>query len=114
MSIRDWSSDVCSSDLHRAHETREAELHAGVRVRIVEWIRSAEGEMKQRRRLVKTTDGRALLSDLLPRGLSFDIDRKRGVYGKSVSVRVALGGHRSIKKKTLIYLKIFLLLFILS
>ena len=64
-------SDV--SEVHRAHETREAELHASVRVRIVEWIKSAEGALREKRRLVKTTVGRALLSELLPRGLPFEL-----------------------------------------
>ena len=60
-------------EVHRAHETRMAELHASVRVRIVEWLRDDNGGLKERRRLVKTTVGRALLSELLPRGLSFDL-----------------------------------------
>ncbi len=64
-------SDV--REVHRAHETRQAELHASVRVRIVEYAKNATGEMKEKRRLVKTTVGRALLSELLPRGLSFDL-----------------------------------------
>src|SRR5687768_2864926 len=64
-------SDV--KEVHRAHETREAELHASVRVRIVEWIKNAEGALREKRRLVKTTVGRALLSELLPRGLPFEL-----------------------------------------
>ena len=35
--------------------------------------KNATGELKEKRRLVKTTVGRALLSELLPRGLSFDL-----------------------------------------
>ncbi len=34
---------------------------------------SAEGALKEKRRLVKTTVGRALLSELLPRGLPFEL-----------------------------------------
>src|SRR6187431_789442 len=49
-------------EVHRAHETRGAELHASVRVRIVEWTRTEGGALKERRRLVKTTVGRAILS----------------------------------------------------
>ncbi|MBM4220142.1 MAG: DNA-directed RNA polymerase subunit beta' [Gammaproteobacteria bacterium] len=60
-------------EVHRAHETREADLHAGIRVRIVEWAKNADGELRQKRRLVKTTVGRALLSELLPKGLPFDL-----------------------------------------
>ncbi len=64
-------SDV--REVHRAHETRCAELHAGIRVRIVEYVKDAAGELKRQRRLVKTTVGRALLSELLPKGLPFDL-----------------------------------------
>ena len=64
-------SDV--REVHRAHETRSAELHASVHVRIVEFMKDEDGVLVEQRRLVKTTVGRALLSELLPRGLSFDL-----------------------------------------
>jgi DNA-directed RNA polymerase subunit beta' len=64
-------SDV--AEVHRAYEGRQADLHAKVRVRIVEHIANAEGHLEARRRIVPTTVGRALLSDILPPGLSFDL-----------------------------------------
>ncbi len=64
-------SDV--REVHRAHETRGAELHAGIKVRIVEHVKDADGEVVAQRRLVRTTVGRALLSELLPKGLPFDL-----------------------------------------
>ncbi|MGB5131970.1 MAG: DNA-directed RNA polymerase subunit beta' [Steroidobacteraceae bacterium] len=64
-------SDV--REVHRAHETRCAELHASIHVRIVEFLKDEDGALVANRRLVKTTIGRALLSELLPRGLSFDL-----------------------------------------
>jgi DNA-directed RNA polymerase subunit beta' len=64
-------SDV--REVHRAHETRCAELHAWIRVRIVEHVKNADGELVEQRRLVRTTIGRALLSELLPKGLPFDL-----------------------------------------
>ncbi len=60
-------------EVHRAHETRCAEVHASIRVRIVEHVKDANGVLREQRRLVKTTVGRALLSELLPKGLSFDL-----------------------------------------
>jgi DNA-directed RNA polymerase subunit beta' len=60
-------------EVHRAHETRCAELHAWIKVRIVEHVKNAEGELVAQRRLVRTTIGRALLSELLPKGLPFDL-----------------------------------------
>jgi DNA-directed RNA polymerase subunit beta' len=40
---------------------------------VIEYVRGAEGELAPRRRLVDTTVGRALLFEILPRGLSFDL-----------------------------------------
>jgi len=63
-------SDV--GEAHRAYETREVDLQARITVRINETI-IENGEKKARRRVVKTTVGRALLSEVIPEGLSFDI-----------------------------------------
>ena len=63
-------SDV--GEAHRAYETRQVDLQARISVRINETI-IENGEKKPRRRLVKTTVGRALLSEIIPEGLSFDI-----------------------------------------
>src|ERR1019366_9445656 len=62
-----------SQEVHRAYESRSVDLQAKVRVRIKETLLVAGGELKARRRLIATTVGRALLSEILPRGLSFDI-----------------------------------------
>src|SRR5690242_16574169 len=58
-------------EVHRAYESRAAELQARVKVRIVDYVRQ-EGGLQARTRTVDTTVGRALLSEILPRGLSFD------------------------------------------
>jgi DNA-directed RNA polymerase subunit beta' len=60
-------------EVHRAYETRSVELQAKVKVRIREWLHDEDGELKEQRRLVDTTVGRALLFDIVPRGLSFDL-----------------------------------------
>jgi len=72
-------SDV--HEAHRAYESRTIDLQARVRVRIREHVRiaadsadSAGAErFEPRRRLVATTVGRALLSEILPKGMSFDL-----------------------------------------
>src|SRR3546814_11044875 len=89
MLISDWSSDVCSSDLfvgvgQRACSTQHLngdECVGGKRVVGGQGDRS-EGE----RRATKSDRPRPL-------------DRKSVGSGKSVSVRVDLGGRRSIKKR---------------
>jgi DNA-directed RNA polymerase subunit beta' len=63
-------SDV--QEAHRAYESRMVHLQAKVKVRLREYV-SENGVLKARRRLVATTVGRALLSEILPRGLSFDL-----------------------------------------
>ena len=61
-----------SAEVHRAYESRQADLQAKVRVRIVEYVRNAAGDFDKVIRTVQTTVGRALLGETLPRGLSFD------------------------------------------
>jgi DNA-directed RNA polymerase subunit beta' len=63
-------SDV--HEVHRAYEGRAVDLQAKVHVRVTEHVRNEAGELQARRRVVATTVGRALLSEILPRGLSFD------------------------------------------
>src|SRR5450432_660334 len=63
-------SDV--AEVHRAYESRNIDLQAKVKVRLSEYIRDAKGHLVQNIRVVDTTAGRALLSEILPRGLSFD------------------------------------------
>ncbi|HSZ07047.1 MAG TPA: DNA-directed RNA polymerase subunit beta' [Steroidobacteraceae bacterium] len=63
-------SDV--AEVHRAYESRNIDLQAKVRVRLVEHVRDAGGQLVKNIRVVDTTAGRALLSEILPKGLSFD------------------------------------------
>ncbi|HVC01456.1 MAG TPA: DNA-directed RNA polymerase subunit beta' [Steroidobacteraceae bacterium] len=61
------------AEVHRAYESRNVELQAKVKVRLSEHLRdAASGALVGRRRVVDTTVGRALLSEILPKGLSFD------------------------------------------
>src|SRR3546814_18770125 len=99
MRISDWSSDVCSSDL------RISRFHA-VPLRTVNVTRKTA---EQSRSLAKNTIGWRMRSASFPWTPSRRPipaipacrwgDRKSVVSGKSVSVRVDLGGRRIIKKK---------------
>src|SRR3546814_17474713 len=93
MRISDWSSDVCSSDLAELAlaaaqvDVREAPRH-GMAAQAPEFRHRGQqlagvGVLRRREQPV----GRRLL------------DRKSVVEGKSVAVRVDLGGRRIIKKK---------------
>src|SRR3546814_16594189 len=88
MRISDWSSDVCSSDLVIADQAAR---------------RAAEGDARLAAAR-RTHIGEVGLADLhlfdhRARMFVVDVeDRKSVVSGKSVSVRVDLGGRRIIKK----------------
>jgi DNA-directed RNA polymerase subunit beta' len=64
-------SDV--AEVHRAYESRSIDLQARIKVRLREHLRGEGGVMKDRMRLADTTAGRALLFEILPKGLSFDL-----------------------------------------
>src|SRR3546814_3895777 len=82
MRISDWSSDVCSSDLPDA---RTGEGAGGTAAGVAAPAQRPPGAGADR-------PGRA--------GADRRQERKSVVKGKSVSVRVDLGGRRIIKKKT--------------
>ena len=61
------------AEVHRAYESRNVDLQAKVKVRLSEYARDSKvGELVEKVRVVDTTVGRALLSEILPHGLSFD------------------------------------------
>ncbi len=64
-------SDV--NEARRAYESGAVELHAEVKVRVSIYEESEDGHGEMNLRVVNTTVGRALLSDLLPDGLSYDL-----------------------------------------
>src|SRR3546814_11621695 len=94
MRISDWSSDVCSSDLNLARYIRELDRPCAVArndaVTLADIARLAPSHI-----IVSPgpcTPKEAGISNAV-------IDRKSVVSGKSVSVRVDLGGCRILKKK---------------
>ncbi|MGM9491971.1 DNA-directed RNA polymerase subunit beta' [Ideonella sp. YS5] len=62
-------SDVV--ELQRALDNGAVEVTAKIAVRLTEWVKDADGEFKPETKLVDTTVGRALLSEILPKGLPF-------------------------------------------
>src|SRR3546814_21169587 len=106
MRISDWSSDVCSSDLRLQLTGEDVRLRiAGRALRVLEVVLgiSNANQMRRIERIAAEAriDGR--IDHILSRCDSGDRrkrDRKSVVKGKSVSVRVDIGGSRLIKKKT--------------
>src|SRR3546814_14392639 len=92
MRISDWSSDVCSSDLRVNGEawTEADSLYAQPpNARVFTARQTDDGGT-----VVQFGDGRT--GARVPTGAG---DRKRVVWGKSVSVRGDLGGRRIINKQ---------------
>src|SRR3546814_16583444 len=102
MRISDWSSDVCSSDLNAATKPTaiiavSSELSCArafhrsrtVAPSIVVMARKNENSAA----VLRSTPSNSAPRMVAP-------DRRSVVQGKSVSVRVDLGGRRLIKKKT--------------
>ncbi|MCL1078555.1 DNA-directed RNA polymerase subunit beta' [Parashewanella spongiae] len=64
---------MSTDEVEKAYATGAVELHSRVKVRITETEVSTDGEATETTRIVDTTVGRALLSQLLPKGLSYDL-----------------------------------------
>jgi DNA-directed RNA polymerase subunit beta' len=60
-------------EAEKAYRTEAAEIHARVKVRIEEYEVAADGSKTRSRRIVDTTIGRAILFQIVPQGLSFDL-----------------------------------------
>ncbi|MEC7803224.1 MAG: DNA-directed RNA polymerase subunit beta' [Pseudomonadota bacterium] len=75
-------SDV--QEVHRARQNRDVDLHARIKVRITSAESDESGNTVTADRITDTTVGRALLSELLPDGLSFDL-LNRDMTKKAIS-----------------------------
>ena len=61
------------AEVHRAFQCGAVDLHARIKARIRDVVVNDEGEAQERVQLFDTTVGRALLSEIMPPGLSFDL-----------------------------------------
>ncbi|MCL7715892.1 DNA-directed RNA polymerase subunit beta' [Stenotrophomonas mori] len=62
-----------TDEVKRAYDNRVVELHARVKVRIVQVARDEDGNKVSKSSIVETTVGRALLSEIMPEGLPFEL-----------------------------------------
>src|SRR3546814_13525397 len=117
MRISDWSSDVCSSDLGFLFMLRTSRqvsailprrhgfhtLTCGLREKRPSRLRSlTDSRARKGGGRTQLSPGRSAIAANMSRNSASDgawLDRKRAVYGQSVSVRVYLGGRRLIKTK---------------
>jgi DNA-directed RNA polymerase subunit beta' len=93
-------SDV--AEVQRAYDNRQAELHARVLVRIKELYKDAEGNVTEKINRYDTTVGRALLSEILPPGLPFELINK-ALKKKEISKLINAGFRRCGLRETVIF-----------
>ncbi|GAB6197059.1 DNA-directed RNA polymerase subunit beta' [Lysobacter xanthus] len=61
------------AEVKRAYDNRVVELHAKVKVRITQTVIAEDGSRSKQTSIVDTTVGRALLQEILPEGLPFEL-----------------------------------------
>jgi len=90
------------TELCRAYDARHVELHARVWVRIREIDIADDGERTERVKRYRTTVGRALLSEILPAGLSFEL-LNRPLKKKEISRLINIAFRRCGLRETVIF-----------
>ncbi|WP_434777054.1 DNA-directed RNA polymerase subunit beta' [Neisseria sp. Ec49-e6-T10] len=63
-------------EVHRAYQTRQVDLETKITVRIKEWRLDEQGEFAPVINRYNTTVGRAIISEILPKGLPFEYVNK--------------------------------------
>src|SRR5687768_66138 len=90
------------AEVHRAYDSRQVDINARVWVRIKEKELGEDGEVKQKITRYETTVGRALLSEILPMGLAFELLNK-SLKKKEISKLINIGFRRCGLRETVIF-----------
>src|SRR5918992_1061884 len=90
------------AEVHRAYDSRQVELNARIWVRIKEKEISDSGETTEKVTRYETTVGRALLSEILPVGLSFELLNKP-LKKKEISRLINIGFRQCGLRETVIF-----------
>ncbi|KKW68643.1 DNA-directed RNA polymerase subunit beta' [Lampropedia cohaerens] len=90
-------------EVQRALENGVVELNARVNVRLTEWVRNkTTGELESNTKVRETTVGRALLSEILPKGLPFEVINK-ALKKKEISKLINAAFRKCGLKETVIF-----------
>jgi DNA-directed RNA polymerase subunit beta' len=89
-------------EVHRAYESRLVELHAKIQVRLSRSETTEDGTVRPVTQRVETTVGRALLSEILPDGLSFELVN-RALNKKAISRLINACYRRVGLKETVVF-----------
>ncbi len=94
-------SDV--AEVQRALDSGSVEITARISVRLTEWLKDkATGEFVPNTKLVDTTVGRALLSEILPKGLPFEVLNK-ALKKKEISKLINASFRKCGLKETVVF-----------
>src|SRR3954470_21264259 len=90
------------AEVHRAYDSRQVELNARIWVRLKEKMQAEDGEITEKTTRYETNVGRALLSEILPMGLSFELLNKP-LKKKEISRLINIGFRRCGLRETVIF-----------
>ncbi len=90
-------------EVQRALDADQVELAAKINVRLTEWTKNkATGEFEPETKLVETTVGRALLSEILPKGLAFS-NMNKALKKKEISKLINTSFRKCGLKATVVF-----------
>ena len=90
------------SEVQRAYDSKEVELQSRITVRLETWSRDNHGEWISNLERVETTVGRALLSEIMPKGLPFAL-LNRALKKKEISRLINQSFRRCGLRATVIF-----------
>lgn len=90
------------SEVQRAYDSKEVELQSRITVRLETWSRDNHGEWISNLERVETTVGRALLSEIMPKGLPFEL-LNRALKKKEISRLINQSFRRCGLRATVIF-----------
>ncbi|MFO6418575.1 DNA-directed RNA polymerase subunit beta' [Hylemonella sp. W303a] len=91
------------AEVQRALDSGTVELTAKISVRLTEWTKDkATGEFVPETKLVDTTVGRALLSEILPKGLAFE-NINKALKKKEISKLINVSFRKCGLKETVVF-----------
>jgi DNA-directed RNA polymerase subunit beta' len=92
-----------TGEVQRAFDAGEVELNARINVRLTEWTKNKDtGEFEPETKLWETTAGRALLSEILPKGLPF-ANINKALKKKEISKLINVSFRKCGLKETVVF-----------
>jgi len=92
-----------TGEVRRAFDSGELDLNARISVRLTEWTKNKEtGEFVPSTKLWETTGGRALLSEILPKGLPFS-NINKALKKKEISKLINVSFRKCGLKETVVF-----------